>query len=193
MSEAERLKILFAHKKQSHVVDCGCRCRVVSPIKDRQLGDRAAWAINAEYLFAPVGRALVYADVSGLNYVKSRARFTFGKYRLSRRVMAGHRALGQVIQFAFRQPGEDGNLRQRLPNFGRGVRHAEYCIRARRRIRICVDPSSRPPWQSRGRCTRPPKTAGGEIKCKGGLVMKNVSSNALCGTLEPRQHSMEHP
>ena len=192
MSKAESLKILLAHKKQSYVVDCGCRRRVVPPIKDRQLCDRAAWAINAEYLFAPVGRDLVYADVSGLNHVKSRARFTFAKYRLSRRVMAGNDTLGQETQLAFRQPGEDGNLRQRLPNFGRGVRHGEYCTRARRPIRICVHLSSRPPWQSRGRCPRPPKAAGGEINCKGGLAMKNVSSNALCGRWEPRQHSMEH-
>ena len=145
-----------------------------SPIEDRQLGDRAARAINAEYLFAPVGRALVYADVSGLNHIKSRARFTFAKYHLSRRVMAGNRTLGQETQLAFRQPGEDGNLRQRLPNFVRGVRHGEYCTRARRPIRICVHLSGWPPWQSTGRCTRPPKAAGGEINCKGGLGMKNA-------------------
>ena len=94
MSKAECLKILLAHKKQSYVVDCGCRRRVVPPIKDRQLGDRAARAINAEYLFAPVGRAFEYADVAGLNHVKSRARFTLAKYHLSRRVMAGQRCAG---------------------------------------------------------------------------------------------------
>lgn len=94
MSKAECLKILLAHKKKSYVVDCGCRRRVVSPIEDRQLGNRATRSINTENLFAPAGGAFEDVDVAGLNHVKTRTRFTLAKYHLSRRVMARHSALG---------------------------------------------------------------------------------------------------
>jgi len=71
MSKAERLKILLAHKKQVGVVGRGCRRWVGASIEDRNLGDGTARAINAEHLFAPGGRALVYADVTRLNHIKS--------------------------------------------------------------------------------------------------------------------------
>ena len=98
MTEADLVKILLAHQNQSYVVDCRCRRRVVPPIEGRQLGTRAARSINAQHLFASAGAAFEDANVAGLNQVKSQTPFTLAKYDLSRRVMAGHGALGNPTQ-----------------------------------------------------------------------------------------------
>jgi hypothetical protein len=84
MSKAECLKIPLAHKKQSCVVDRGCRRWVVSPIEDRHLGNRAARAINTENLFASVGGAFEDADIPGLNHKKTGTGLAFAKYAFSR-------------------------------------------------------------------------------------------------------------
>ena len=47
MREAERLKILFADEEQQGAVDRGSRCRIVSAIEDRYLGDRTARPVDS--------------------------------------------------------------------------------------------------------------------------------------------------
>jgi hypothetical protein len=130
VSETESLEFLLAYEEQGHVVHRYSRRGICSSIEDRYLGDRTTRTVYTEYLFAPVRGTFEYTNISRLNNIKPRARFAFAKYRLARCVMARSRMLGKEIQLAFCQPGEDGNLRQRLPRFMRGVRHGGYCTRA---------------------------------------------------------------
>ena len=68
--QAKCLEVLLADKEQSRVIDGGYRSGITAAIEDRQLRDRTARSIDTEHLFAPAGRALEDAHMSGLDDIK---------------------------------------------------------------------------------------------------------------------------
>ena len=127
MGQAKQLKILFADEEKCGIVYRSHRGRVVTSIEDGQLCDGTAWPIDAEYLLAATCGTLKDTDVSGLDHIEPRARFTLTEHGLARRKVARHRALGQENEFRFCQPGKDGDSRQRLTMINFNFHHGGYC------------------------------------------------------------------
>src|SRR6516164_6750714 len=95
MSQAECLKILFTDKQKGGGIDGADRGGVVASVEDRKLCNGTARSFDAQHLLASTGRTLEDADMSGLDHVKSRTRFTLAENGVACRKPARHGALGQ--------------------------------------------------------------------------------------------------
>src|SRR5208283_5335031 len=111
MGQTQCLKILLTDKEQLGLVDSRHGRGIAPAIEDGEFGNGTAWTINAEYLFASIGRTLKDSHMAGLDDIESRARLTFAEHALPRRIAARQRTLRQKTQFALRQPGKDLDFR----------------------------------------------------------------------------------
>src|SRR5579859_173239 len=93
MSQYQRLKILFAHKQQSRVIDGGDGCRIIAAIEDGKLSHRAARPLNPEYLLASTGGAFEDAHIPALDYVESAAGLAFAEHEFTGSVTTRNRVL----------------------------------------------------------------------------------------------------
>jgi hypothetical protein len=156
MSQAQRLEILLADEQQSGMFYRSHRCRVISTIKHRQFGYRAAGPIDAQHLLAAVGRALENSDMPGLDHIQACARLAFLEDCFSRLIASRDGSLRQKAKFVLGQTRENRHFRESCGRTKQRFRHRTYCTECQSVLESALEVNAQPKHQQQGEGQRVP-------------------------------------
>src|SRR5271157_3654826 len=123
MLQAQGLKVFLAEEQKAAIGDGLRRCWIAAAIEYRQLGDRTAWTVDGQYLFASASRTLKDAHIAGFDDVKSNARIAFTEDQLACAEVALNHACSKKRELRLAQAGENRNVLKNRSGQSVGGRH----------------------------------------------------------------------
>src|SRR5271157_3989554 len=180
MLQAQGLKVFLAEEQKAAIGDGLRRCWIAAAIEYRQLGDRTAWTVDGQYLFASASRTLKDAHIAGFDDVKSSARLAFAEDQLTCAELALNHACSKKRELRLAQAGENRDVlknrsgRSVSPNVSQGGGERAKSSSIRRRSALNLRKSSYGPSPAGLLAVLAPKVS---IFCQG---KTHHSPNSAC-------------